>query len=167
MKYIRFAFALTTLFVFNSCIDVEDLIYMFDKARDDAYITNQTDCDVTVRRKYFYSTQENPGDSLYIISAGNTLEIPITDRWSMSQHTHEHDTVWFSFSDGTSYFHVAHRYYDKNRMDSIVYEPKDYNILKINNLSNERSENSWTHTKIKGRHYRYDFYITEKGPQAK
>lgn len=163
MNPIKFAIVVAFLLALTSCGDMSDWLYMFDKARDDAYITNETDCDVIIRRKYFYHTEEYAGDSLYIIAAGQELEIPITDRWSMSLHHQEYDTVWFNFADGTSYIHTAHAMRDRNGYDSIVYEPKDYNILKINNLSSQKEDNSWTHTKIKGRHYRYDFYVTEKG----
>lgn len=147
----------------SSCgdLDVTDLLYMFDKKRDNAFITNETDCDVIIRRKYFYRSEDT--DSLYRIPAGKELEIPITDRWNMAQHTQEFDTVFFNFADGTSYIHTAHAMRDIHGQDSIVYEPKDYNILKINNLSNKKEDNSWKYSKIKGRHYRYDFYITEKG----
>jgi len=163
MKLNNLLAALTVILCLNSCDNMEDLLYMFDKARDDAYITNQTDCDVTIRRKYFYHTEENPGDSLYIIAAGQQLEIPVTDHWSMSRHFYEFDTVWFYFADGTSYIHTAHSMRDMYGNDSIVYNPSDYNILKINTLSTKKEDNCWTHSKIKGRHYRYDFYVTDQG----
>lgn len=145
-----------------SCDGVDDLIHMFDKERNDAYITNETDCDVTIRRKYYYRSEDTPGDSLYSIPAGKELEIPITDHWSLSLHTFEYDTVWFSFSDGSSYIHTVHAMHDIHGWDSIVYEPKDYNIFKINNLSTKPEDNCWTRSKIKGHHYRYDFYVTRK-----
>ncbi len=163
MKFLKLSVVLTAILFMSSCSD--GLLSMFDKARDDAYITNQTDCDVTIRRKYYYSTENDPGDSLYVIPAGRTLQIPITDRWSMSLHTHEFDTVWFYFSDSTSYIHTAHAMRDRKGQDSIVYDPADYNILKINGLSTKPGDNSWTYSKIKGKHYRYDFHVTEQGKQ--
>lgn len=162
MKLLKLSSVLSLFLALYSCGDMEDLLYMFDKTRYDAYITNETDCDVTIRRKYFYKSDDGSYDSLYHIKAGQELEIPITDRWSMSLHTFEYDTVWFYFSDSTTCIHTAHRLRDIKGFDSMVYVPKDYNILKIDNLSTNPEDNCWEKSKIKGRHYRYDFYITEK-----
>lgn len=139
---------------FASCHKADDLLDGLDKAESVSYLRNENGQDVTVIMRP--GRHDTPASCTWLVPKGSEVQIADTERWGLTQHVNQSDTVFFRFADGTE---VMHYYIDDLYPSGhLRFVPAVGNIFSIG-LDVPDSEASWTMTPQPHHRSRYEYVI--------
>lgn len=143
---------------FASCDKAEEIIEGMDKLQYQSFLRNESGQDVTVIMRP--DRHESQDECTWFVAKDSVVEIPDTERWGLTQHGYESDTVFFIFADGTCYKH----YYTTVNYpcDQHIFVPATNNIF-CTGLYFTGKDDSWTTIKIRPQRYRKEFVIKKEG----
>ncbi|MCQ2092637.1 MAG: hypothetical protein MJY85_08150 [Fibrobacter sp.] len=157
MKNTKFLAIIALIFtvLFTAC-NSESPVGSLNKLESSAYLHNESGKKVTLSYHKYDKLEKE-----WTLEAGESQEIPDTDRWSMT-NIPDGGKVVFTFEDGTSYEHICEPGDGSsiNHYEEYIFTPKENNILDLDDIAaNENERGSWKRTALKGNKVRYDYYI--------